>query len=220
MISVAIASCLNKPERKEYLQRQIEILRSVFEDKNIEILIGFDKYGCEIDGAKCYTHEKGLGHSWNWCLENASFENVLQSEDDWVIELNQERLGSKEKFIEYVENRIKVLDKFGGIFRFTNTDDQFWSPGKTKHILDEYEFLEANRPSSFKMNTWEMFYYSNQPHMKHKDLHKKVGLYKENAPAHEVEIDMCEKFFNSGERSFLNGFFALVHIGHEQSRGE
>ena len=218
MISIAIASCLNKPERKEYLLRQIDKINEVFDGKDVEILIGFDKYGEEIDGAKCYTHERGLGHSWNWCIQNASFDNVLQVEDDWVIELNQERLGSKEIFLEYLQNRIKVIDKFGGIFRFTNTDDKFWSPGKTKHVLDGYNFVEANRPSVYKMNTWDMFLYTNQPHLKKKSLHDKVGYYKENVPVHEVEIDMCKKYFDSGEKSFMNDFFTIVHIGQAQAR--
>ena len=218
MISIAIASCLNKPERKEYLLRQIDKINEVFDGKNVEILIGFDKFGCEIDGAKCYTHEKGMGHSWNWCIKNSSFDYILQTEDDWVIELNQERLGSKEIFLEYLQNRMKVLDKFGGIFRFTNTDDQFWSSGKTKLVLDEFEFKEANRPDSYRTNTWDMFLYTNQPHLKKKSLHEKVGYYKENVLVPEVEIDMCEKYFNSGEKSFMNSFFTMIHIGVEQAR--
>jgi hypothetical protein len=220
MISIAICSCLNHKEREEYLKRVIDNLHEIF-DNDVEILIGFDKYGKEIDGAKCYIHEKGMGHSWNWSIKNASFENILQIEDDWVIEIggrNEDNLPDKEQFFYYLNNRISVLDKLGGIFRFTYTDDKFWSPGKTKHILDEFEFIEANRPGRFIVGTWDIYLYTNQPHMKKKSLHDKVGYYLENAPPHEVEIDMCRKFFISKERSFMNPFFTFVHIGEKQSR--
>jgi len=222
MISIAICSCLNKPEREEYLKRAIDSIRGVFED-DVEILIGFDKYGKEIDGATCYTHERGMGHSWNWAIQNASNEHILQIEDDWTIEVgggNMPTMPDKESFFYYLNNRISVLDEFGGIFRFTNTDDQFWSPGKTEHVLNDFKFTESNRPNEFKIGTWDMYFYTNQPHMKKKGLHNDVGWYVENEPAHVVEIDMCRKFYNSGKRSFLNPFFTLVHIGHVQSRSK
>ena len=220
MISVVIASCLNHPEREEYLKRQIDNLHGIFGD-DIEILVGFDKHGKEIDGAKCYTHEKGMGHSWNWGLENASFDHVLQTEDDWVIEIggpNEEMLPDKDTFFEILNNRMKVLDENGGIFRFTYTDDEFWTPGKTELELDGFKFLQANRPDTFRPWTWDMYLYTNQPHMKKKDLHEKVGYYIENVPPHMVEIDMCKKYYESGESTFMNPFFTLVHIGVQQSR--
>ena len=221
MLSVCICSCINRPERGDYLKRCVDSLNDVFSDRGIEILIGFDKYGTEVDGAKCYTHENGMGHSWNWAMENASFEDILQIEDDWIIQIagpNIENLPEKKDFFHYLDNRISVLNKFGGIFRFTCTDDKFWKPGKTKHTLNGFDFIEANRPDEFRMGTWDMYLYTNQPHMKKKDLHESVGYYKENAPAHEVEIDMCRKFHASGKKVFMNPFFTLIHIGEVQSR--
>jgi glycosyltransferase involved in cell wall biosynthesis len=221
MISVAICSCLNHEEREEYLKKLIDSIHSLFDD-DVEILIGFDKFGKEIDGARCHIHEKGMGHSWNWCLQNASSDYILQTEDDWEILIggaNIENLPDKNSFFHYLENRMLVLDESEGIFRFTNTADEFWKPGKTKRVLDGgFEYLEANRPELFKMNTWDMFLYTNQPHLKKKGLHEKVGYYLENAPPHEVETDMCQKFIENGGRSFMNPFFTMVHIGEKQSR--
>jgi len=220
MISVVICSCLNKPEREEYLKRCVDNLRSILGDE-IEILIGFDKHGKDIDGAKCYTHDKGMGHSFNWGIQNASFDDILQIEDDWIIEIggnNMERVPDKEAFFYHFENRLKVLNERGGIFKFTNIDDSQWSPGKTDHILQGYEFKELNRSNVFRYGSWEMYIYSNQPHMKKKDFHDKVGYFLENAPPDKVEVDMCKKVFDSGEPVFLCPFFTLIHVGMVQSR--
>jgi len=162
-----------------------------------------------------------MGHSWNWCIENATNDIILQTEDDWVIEIggrNMERVPDKNSFFYHLNNRIKVIEEYGGMFKFTNIDDKFWTSGKTVRSLNGYNFKELNKPKTFMLNTWDMFIYSNQPHLKKKDFHKKVGFYLENVSVPEVEIDMCKKVYNSNERVFLNSFFTLVHIGFASSR--
>lgn len=219
MISVSICSCLENPERIKYLEKCVSSIRDNI--PNVEILIGFDKKGIEIDGAVCYTHNRGMGHSWNWAMKKASYDYVLQIEDDWRIEIgggNKEYIPTRDSFLEKLKNRIKVLDKYDGIFRFTCVDDQFWKCGKTKIELDKYNFLELNRPSSYVFNSWEMFYYSNQPHLKGKHLHDHVGYYIEDSPPHAVESHMCQKYWESEYKIFMEQFFTLVHIGVVSAR--
>ena len=221
MISICIASCLNYPERNKYLEKVIKSCKTCFSSYELEFLIGFDKYGTEIDGTKCYTHNKGLGHSWNWCIQNASYDLILQIEDDWKVEIGNGNIGnidSKEDFMNHVNNRIDIINEYGGIYKFTNIDDKFWSNGKTEREFNGYKFKELNKPDKYKPNTWDMYLYSNQPHLKNKNLHDKVGYFKENVCPAKVEIDMCEQFFKSNERVFLSPFFTFVHIGVVQSR--
>lgn len=221
MLSIAIASCLNSEERKEYLDRCIKNISELFKNKNIEILIGFDKYGKEIDGAKCYTHNNGMGHSWNWAIEEAKNDFILQIEDDWIVEIaqgNMENMPTEESFFNHLNNRIDILREFGGIYRFTSVDNEHWSSGKTIRKKNDYEYIELNRPKKFNENTWDMYYYSNQPHLKTKSFIKNVGKYIENSPPHIVEIDMCKKYYNSGQRVFMSNFFTLVHIGVKSAR--
>ena len=220
MLSIVVCSCLNKPEREDYLKRNLDKIYEVFQNSGIpfEILIGFDKYGKDIDGARCLTHDKGMGHSWNWGIKNAQYDYILQTEDDWAIKTDQDRVPDIETFLYLLKKRMQVIDKYNGIFRFTYTDDEFWSSGKKQMNDFDYDFLELNKPKEYKNFTWDMYYYTNHPHLKKKNLHEKVGYYLENEPPHMVEIDMCEKYFNSGERTFVSPFFTIVHIGSVQSR--
>lgn len=218
-ISVVIASCLNKPEREGYLKKSIE---SIYKNmKNFEIIVCFDKYGKDIDGVKCYTHDKGMGHSWNSGIRNAENNLILQIEDDWVLEVggrNEKNIPNRESFFYHLENRINIVEKSDGLFKFTNIDDEFWPPGKIKHDFDGYKCKELRRPLTFNPLSWDMYIYSNQPHLKKKSFHEDVGYYVENCPPSIVEIDMCKKVFNSNKNIFLSDFFTFVHIGVARSR--
>ena len=216
-ISVVISSCLNRPEREGYLQRCIENIKETMGD--VEILIGFDRYGKEIDGAKCYTHEMGLGHSWNWGIQNASNEFILQMEDDWTIVFKK---GHVESLREDIIEKIPILKKFDGIYRFGNlcSDNAPWYNGYLTLNIDGREIYELKRMDSYKHNDFSMYYYSNQPHFKKKDIHSKIGYYKENEPPHAVESHMCENYYMSSKKVFFSpsDSFDFVHIGQARSR--
>lgn len=217
MISIVISSCLNKEERKEYLLKVVCGLRIVFRDS--EIIVCFDKYGeSKIDGADvCYTHNNGLGHSWNWGIKNSSNDFVLQMEDDWIL---------KEKyfgiFTDIVNNGIEVIKRFGGIFRLENMEKDWWTPGNTKKNIGNNCFFELNKPKKVNWgNDYLMYYYANHPQLKSKNIHKdKIGLFLENSPPHEVESDMCKKFFDSGEKVFFIKENTFFHIGDIRSRSD
>ncbi len=219
-VSIVICSCLNKPERLEYLNECISNIKKLL-GENVDILIGFDKHGTEIEGAKCYTHNKGMGHGFNWGIQNAKNEYILQIEDDWIIEIG----GGNERFLPnldalhyHISNRIKILEKYDGIFKFTHLGDDHYKSGKVELNFEDYKFLEWNKPEEYKINTWDIFRYSNQPHLKRKNLHEEIGWYKEEVPPHEVEEDMCRKLQLSDKRVFSCPFFTFIHIGTESSR--
>lgn len=211
-ISIVMSSCLNKEIRKEYLTRSIKSIRENL-GNDIEILIGFDKFGDTIDGCKCYTHEKGLGHSFNWGISNAKNDFVLQTEDDWIIGVD------KDIFVNDLKNKIKILNEFGGFFKFTNLDDKEYRAGKKQLEYNKYEFLEWNKTNRFMFGTNNMYRYSNQPHIKKRNFHDDIKhYYVENKPPNVVELDMCYKFQISNNRVFSYPSSIFLHIGDESSR--
>ena len=51
---------------------------------DVEMLVGFDQHGCQLDDSIISkTHNRGMGYSWNWGIQNATREFVIQMEDDW-----------------------------------------------------------------------------------------------------------------------------------------
>ena len=216
-LSVVIASCLNKPEREEYLYKSIESIRKYF-GKDIEILIGFDKYGREIENTKCYIHDKGIGHSWNWGIKESKNEIILQTEDDWIMSNNDISF-----IMENFEKRIEVIKNNGGMFQLDFINGirlDSWKDGFKEFNEFDYKFYELNKPS-LPISWWtdyRAYYYSNHPQLKIKSFIEKVGKYLEFSPPHEVEVNMCQKYHKSGERVFFSKFDTFIHIGEIPSR--
>jgi len=50
-----------------------------------------------------------MGYSWNWGIKNASYDFVLQSEDDWDFIFGQENLKDKDRFIENLKVQIEII---------------------------------------------------------------------------------------------------------------
>jgi hypothetical protein len=214
VITIVIASCLNHPIRKDCLLRTVSSLKETFPEA--EFLIGFDKFGEEIEGCKCHIHERGLGHSWNWGIQEATNDFILQTEDDWDI------LVDKNELRRNVEEQIKVIDKYSGIFRLDNMNHSWWESGCTPRVNENFLFLELNRPVEVLdfEKTLQFYYYCNHPHLKKKNLHEKVGYFVEDQPPHVVEFDMCDKYLKSGERVFFQPFNSFAHIGEGISARE
>jgi len=215
-LSVVIASCLNKPEREEYLHKSIESIRKYF-GNDIEILIGFDKYGKEIENTKCYIHDKGIGHSWNWGIKESKNEIILQTEDDWII---KEDINNDESFIKSIINRSKIVKMEQCIYELFYGK---WreSLGYKKKEIDGYKFYEAIRPDKYPIDPWtnrNIYFYTNHPQIKLKKTHEEIGWYKENCSPPEVEVDMCEKYFYSKKSLFFSKENIFFHIGKEKSR--
>lgn len=211
--SIVIASCLNKPEREIYLTKVLEALRKSF--PKVEILIAFDKKGKIIPGCRCYIHNKGLGHSFNWGMKNASNDLILQMEDDWII---------LDELFKNIQTWIKVVSTQGGNLRLTHPVPKEWIPGKTEIKMDGTVYYELNKPripehwKCIDVNNWNIYYYSNHPHIKNRKIHDKIGYYIEGASVPDVEIDMCIKYLRGNEPTFLSTSWEVTHIGNVSSR--
>ncbi len=222
-VSIIICSCLNKPERKDYLLLCYSKLRSIFKEN--EIIICFDKMGTEIEGAKCYTHNKGMGHSFNWGIQNAKSDYILQIEDDWV--LNKEDIKNSKIFKDVSDNGIidffkrsnEIIKKYDGMFRMEPLLIEDWWKWGWGKINENDDFLSLNRPNEYKYNCLSMYYYTNRPHLKRRNLHEEIGWYKENVPPPEVEEDMTLTYWKSGKKVFFPDFRIFSHVGSVSSRG-
>lgn len=225
MITVSIASCLNKPERRGYLDACLKSLEKSFllAFPDLEILVSFDKFGTDIAGVRCHCHEMGMGHSWNWNMQNAKYDWIVQIEDDWEFRFREE-VPDVNALRSLILNQIDVLRTFGGLYSLESRDTTVQSWYKSGHreglLPDGFLFSELNRPTTEPLwrRDLNMYFYSNHPHLKHKLLHERVGGYIENAPPHIVEETMCEKYYNSHERIFFNRLIMFFHIGKVKSR--
>jgi len=207
MITIVVASCISIPERLDYLNRCLTPLKKQLPDA--EILIGFDKHGVDVEGATCYTHDHGMGHSWNWGIKQAKNNVIFQMEDDWFEHTNaiQER-------IDIGIDLIKDGDAF---FRFTNMLHDWYKPGSIKvgdTSIKDRALYELNKCKfEDRCDGYNRYFYANHPHLKMKDFHDKVGYYLEDVIAPEVEIDMCAKVLKSNMRGFYLTENSMQHIG-------
>lgn len=228
MISIIMASCLNSPEREEYLEITLDSLRKsllkAFPDA--EIIIAFGTYGKEVDGCRCYTHcDHGLGHSYNWGIKNAKYEWILQLEDDWRYRLNDPgpECISPEVLRAYILNYMDVLRLHGGVFHLNDRDcsHHTWYKAGDRAMMLENGFIyrELNRPITEPnwRHDLNMYYYNNGPQLKHRSLHDLVGWYDEDTKPPYVEENMCKTYYDSGQRVFFNNVWMFGHIGKKKA---
>lgn len=221
MISIIISSCLNKPERKEYLKDVLIEFKRII--PYAEILVAFDKYGEKMECVdKSIVHNNGLGYSWNWGIKEAKNDFILQTEDDWILKFDgdceNKECNNSESFLDILKKRINVVEKYGGIYKFDNMDVDWWKAGNSETDCDGYKFFELNKPIKYVHNNLSMYYYSNHPHLKSKKLHEKIGYYLEGMAPHFVEEEMCKRYYFSGEKIFFSKYKVFEHLGHVSAR--
>jgi hypothetical protein len=216
-LSVVIASCLVKKIRENYLERTIACLRH--ELPGAEILVAFDKVGKDhLDGCQCYTHNCGLGGSFNWGLTHATHDIVLQMEDDWLLETG---------IAPQLYTWIRLVRQHSGIFSLMARDPAIWRPGTIQQAYEDRPYLILNKPrvpDHWPVPTewnWNIYFYSNHPHLKQRRLHLDpdlLGPYIENQPPDRVEINMCHRYLNSIQPVFTVSKNVVRHIGDMTSR--
>jgi len=215
-ISVCIAGAFLIPSRRQYLE--IGLSSIVHCLPGAEILIGLDgdvyppnlwekQFNADV---KIKVHNMGLGYSWNWAYEQSTREYILHTEEDWAI-LNQN------DFEIAFQNAIKVIDEHGGIFRFDNGCQSYWKYGWKNKKIDNFKYYELNRPPN--MNGFNLYYYSNRPHLKKSDLNKKLGIsYPIQSVPPVVESSMCKQYWEKGKKVFCLDNSVIRHIGKESIR--
>lgn len=223
-ITIAIASCLIKPEREQYLHKAIKTIRAEFPDA--EFLIAFDKKGTDIPGCKTYTHDKGLGHSWNWCLQNASNTLVLQTEDDWSTEAAYLGVAPGELRAKAVVAQHMIDQDALVITRLDNVANpdmiKWYYPGwvvRETNLVGR-DILELNKCLPHDIGRgFNQYFYCNRPQFKHKDFHKTVGWYPEGVTVPTVEVVMGRQVIETpGTRVVAYNHNSFVHDGAVQVR--
>ena len=198
--SIVITSCLVKYTRMLYLKKNIYILRQHF--PNIEIIVVFDKKGCDklwgVD--KIINHNNGLGYSLNIGSDVASNDVILFTEDDFIINRKIKNISEEfiNKAISMTDNAIVRL-----YYDMINRNYSF--------NIDE-TFIKVN-----KLIGTNFEYFSNNPHIRNKKFSIDVGKFPENAPPPVVELSMVEKFSKSKYDVYLYPNL-FEHIGSNSIR--
>lgn len=223
-LSIVIAACAKTPERVVYLKRNIASLRKHWPDA--EILVGFDKFFPEnpspvdLDVNHVYCHKSGLGRSFNWGIETATHEVILQMEEDWMCNWCQDGKPESHKVIKiskYAANR--VLQDPSTFVRLDNMRHDWYKPGSislgTEESTDR-ELFQLNKINDLRhwQNGYNPYFYSNHPHIKHRSFHRQVGDFTENVSVPKVELDMCRKvLFNHNSKCLFFEGNCFGHIG-------
>ena len=184
-ITVIIGSCLINCGKFDCLLASINNIRTFL--PNSEIVIGFDKVGPndlqmkDIDQYKqlsYFTHNKGLGHTFNHGNQTAKKNIILQTEDDWIIK--NKYLSSASDFKKMIFNAFQVINKHnnscvrldGGMFDEIGGTDGY-PLGWNKHILTENcNYYSYVLPSGKQMDDdfWLHYAFCNHPHLKLKKI--------------------------------------------------
>lgn len=152
---------------------------------------------------------EGMAANVNKGIIAASGEFILQLQDDWICN------GPK----DYLLLGIKALDANNdlGIIRYRlGIHYPNFSIRELANKLNKINILEWDQGV---MNITQ-FIYSDNPHLKKKSLHQKIGLYKSFSKMSQTEIEFCERFnklklFNVG---FIEGYSEVFqHIGENHS---
>lgn len=217
-ISVCIAGCLLIPERIEYMEKSISSFVRFLPkaeywlglDRGIGVPDGWlDQFPVDIN---VNVHNRGLGHSWNWGYKNATKKFILHSEEDWAVLEPQ-------NFQKIFSGAMDVVDKHDGIFRFDNMCQDFWKPGWTPQREGEFDYFQLNRPPN--LNGWNLYYYSNRPHLRRNGLSGRLGLWNpENVPPPDVETQMCRDYYGTNQPVNFFNRTLIGHIGTESIRNK
>jgi hypothetical protein len=164
--------------------------------------IEFDKY-------LLAKKNKGMGANANKGILAAKGDYILQIQDDWICKGPCEYLYLGVKALE--ENaRIGIVRYRLGI-KYSNIETSLFNAGKNKINLLEWKQDSAHS---------SLFIYSDNPHLKRPEIHKKIGLYKNSKKIYKTELEFCKRFNNS--KLFMVGYIdnydeVFEHIGEELS---
>lgn len=223
MLSILIAGCLKDPARVKYMDQTIASLRADFPEA--DYLIGLDNTNDSVAAAtadrypfaRVKSHTQGLGHSWNWGLQEARHDMILQTEEDWMTEGAWS--GRPSDLKEKVKTAMDVCGQDPGtFFRFDNmiqphNDGRILSAGLCPNTGKPLYTL-AKPPLADWYKGFNMYFYSNRPQIKSKRFHDLVGLYPERVTVPNVEVLMCKAvLFAQNTKVIFWDHNTFIHIG-------
>lgn len=154
---------------------------------------------------------KGLGNNQNRGITAADGEYTLHLQDDCLCH------GPG----DFIEVCLAVFDELPdvGYIRLWNKqnlsipyDIHRLKNGLIVRVYDDTH--NSNRPDD------RDYLYSDQPHIKRRSFHERLGLYQEDVSMNDMEIDFCQRFEQQGSirGAWIEGYGNIFeHIGREQT---
>lgn len=167
----------------------------------------FDKYLLAIKN-------EGMAKNVNKGIRAASGEYILQLQDDWLCK------GPS----DYLRLGVKALEENPdlGLIRYRMGMEYHCTSKLFNDGLNEIHILNRDQKDTIKRKYYrkDTFLYSDNPHLKRKEVHDKIGLYKSYKTMPQTELDFCLRFNNSNmyKVGYIAGFKEVFeHIGETQS---
>lgn len=160
------------------------------------------------------TKNEGMARNVNKGILATSGKYILQLQDDWLCKGPSNYLKLGIKALE--ENTEIGLIRYRLGIKYLCTSKSFNNGLNVIHILNRDQKDTVKR----KYYRKDTFLYSDNPHLKRKELHEKLGLYESYKYLPQVELDFCLRFNNA--QMFKVGYIAgfeevFEHIGESQS---
>lgn len=146
-----------------------------------------------------------MGANTNSGLLAANGEFIVQLQDDWLclgpenwIHLTLELLNSR-KDIGMVRLRTPCLYQGDEVSLSSGRSAQFYHGGSHRRYRE--------------------YAYTDNPHIKRRQFHRDIGLYREDVPMPATELDFCARVDAQAIWSvgWINGLSAFEHIGELES---
>jgi len=151
----------------------------------------------------------GLGNNTNNGIRAASGEYILQLQDDWLTPIKG----------DFIESSIELMAKNPDVMmvRFDYAPDTIPSDiefyEKNKYKDGEFLILKSNKSKILLSQRYSP--YSDWPHIKNRDFHNTLGLYKENVPMTTMELDFVERFSSQNivKIGYISNIYYFEDIG-------
>lgn len=168
----------------------------------------------KIDKFLFAKKNEGMAANVNKGIISATGDYILQLQDDWICN------GPN----DYLRLGIKTLEENPeiGLIRYRLGIPYIYSTKSFNDGLNEIRILDSNQKDTIKSiyHRKDTFLYSDNPHLKRKEVHNKLGLYKSYKNMSRTEIDFCIRFNNYKLYSvgYIAGFEEVFeHIGESES---
>jgi glycosyltransferase involved in cell wall biosynthesis len=153
------------------------------------------------------TKNEGLGRNTNKGILRARGSLILHLQDDWLC------IGPS----DFLPVAVQLLDERPDIamVRFHPIPDP-------ELVSDTYMTASGHRALLLKARLFErtgQYAYTDNPHLKRRSVHERLGMYRENVPMTTMEIDFCKRVNADSETviAFIEGYDSFLHLGQDRS---
>lgn len=193
-------------KRIDKLEKAIAAFRKNTDYPNLEIVITDDGSPPDIqekmrqlpaDVFALMPKNRGLGANNNNGMKHSSGKYILMIQDDWVCQGPPEYLRETVRVME-ANPRVGIIN-FGGA---AHPPDLGWR-------LEGSEEPCFVTPEPLAHSVIEQFLYSDQPHIRRREVNELIGLYIEDRNMEKCEIDYNHRW--KEQKLFLTAVFPAYH---------